>query len=78
MKDAKYYEEKANTINHEAIIKNFMGEELTDVERESIKAKREISYALGFQYPQHLSRLFKKRVGCTPNEYRRQNSETGL
>ena len=38
----------------------------------------EISYALGFQYPQHLSRLFKKRVGCTPNEYRRQNSETGL
>ena len=38
----------------------------------------EISYALGFQYPQHLSRLFKKRVGYTPNEYRRQNSETGL
>lgn len=33
----------------------------------------EISYALGFQYPQHLSRLFKKRVGCTPNEYRLQN-----
>ena len=45
MKDAKYYEEKANTINHEAIIKNFMGEELTDVERESIKAKREIEQA---------------------------------
>lgn len=34
----------------------------------------EISYGLGFQYPQHLSRLFKKRVGCTPNEYRMQNS----
>lgn len=34
----------------------------------------EISYTLGFQYPQHLSRLFKKRVGCTPNEYRLQNS----
>ena len=33
----------------------------------------EISYVLGFQYPQHLSRLFKKRVGCTPNEYRLQN-----
>ena len=28
----------------------------------------EIAYTLGFQYPQHLSRLFKKRVGCTPNE----------
>lgn len=30
----------------------------------------QIAYALGFQYPQHLSRLFKKHVGCTPNEYR--------
>lgn len=30
----------------------------------------EIAYSLGFQYPQHLCRLFKKRVGCTPNEYR--------
>lgn len=31
-----------------------------------------IAYSLGFQYPQHLCRLFKKRVGCTPNEYRVQ------
>lgn len=30
----------------------------------------QIAYSLGFQYPQHLCRLFKKRVGCTPNEYR--------
>lgn len=34
----------------------------------------QISYALGFQYPQHLSRFFKRRVGCTPNEYRLQNT----
>ena len=33
----------------------------------------EISYALGFQYPQHFSRLFKKHVGCTPNEYKQNN-----
>lgn len=32
----------------------------------------EIAYELGFQYPQHLSRMFKKEVGCTPNEYRTQ------
>lgn len=30
----------------------------------------QIAYALGFQYPQHLCRLFKKRAGCTPNQYR--------
>lgn len=30
----------------------------------------QISYGMGFQYPQHFSRLFKKVVGITPNEYR--------
>lgn len=30
----------------------------------------QIAYELGFQYPQHFSRLFKKNVGCTPNEYK--------
>ncbi|WFE83100.1 helix-turn-helix domain-containing protein [Parabacteroides chongii] len=34
----------------------------------------EIAYNLGFQYPQHFTRLFKKEVGCTPNEYRIQLS----
>ncbi|MCM1312023.1 MAG: AraC family transcriptional regulator [Bacteroides sp.] len=30
----------------------------------------QISYELGFQYPQHFTRLFKKMVGMTPNKYR--------
>lgn len=34
----------------------------------------QIAYTLGFQYPQHLCRMFRKRVGCTPNEYRMQNN----
>lgn len=34
----------------------------------------QVAYRLGFQYPQHLCRLFKKRVGCTPNEYRQQQN----
>lgn len=32
----------------------------------------QIAYDLGYQYPQHLSRTFKKVVGLTPNEYRAQ------
>ena len=32
----------------------------------------QIAYSLGFQFPQHFCRLFKKRVGYTPSEYRAQ------
>jgi AraC family transcriptional activator of pobA len=34
------------------------------------KSVSEIAYELGFKYPQHFSRLFKQRVGQTPNDYR--------
>ena len=30
----------------------------------------EIAYSLGFQYPQHFIRLFKREVGMTPGEFR--------
>ena len=33
-------------------------------------AVSEIAYQLGFEYPQHFSRLFKSRTGMTPNAYR--------
>ncbi|WP_394333865.1 AraC family transcriptional regulator [Chitinophaga ginsengisegetis] len=32
-----------------------------------------IACGLGFRYPQHFTRLFQKRVGYTPNEFRTQN-----
>lgn len=31
----------------------------------------EIAYQLGFKYPQHFSRLFKLKVGMSPNDYRK-------
>lgn len=32
----------------------------------------EIAYNLGFDYPQHFTRLFKKQTGLSPTEYRNQ------
>ena len=29
----------------------------------------QVAYTLGFEYPQHLSRMFKKQTGMTPSEY---------
>lgn len=34
------------------------------------KSVSEIAYELGFKYPHHLSRMFKKNVGRSPNEFR--------
>lgn len=34
------------------------------------KSISEISHELGFPYPQHFSRWFRKNAGCSPNEYR--------
>jgi AraC-type DNA-binding domain-containing proteins len=48
-----------------------------DVAKERIfdynKSVSEIAYELGFKYPQHFTRLFKQRVGQSPNEYRMMN-----
>lgn len=50
---------------------------LIDVAKERIfdrtKSINQIAYELGFKYPQHFSRLFKQRVGQSPNDYRMLN-----
>lgn len=43
-----------------------------DMLTNSNKTVTEIAYELGFQYPQHFVRSFKRKVGCTPSEYRLQ------
>lgn len=37
------------------------------------KSISQIAYELGFKYPQHFNRLFKQKVGVTPNEYKYLN-----
>lgn len=34
------------------------------------KSIAEVAYELGFEYPQYFSRLFKKKEGLSPSEYR--------
>jgi len=48
-----------------------------DVAKEKIfdanKSISEVAYELGFKYPQHFTRLFKQKVGMSPQEYRNLN-----
>lgn len=59
----KHTGDSAKDYIHHFIIqkaKNFLasGETVSDV-----------AYNLGFEYPQHLSRMFKKKEGISPSEY---------
>jgi len=55
----------------------YIQSKLIDVAKTKIfdvdKSISEIAYDLGFKYPQHFNRLFKQKVGLTPNEYRSLN-----
>ena len=55
----------------------YIQEKLIGVAKEKVfdisKSISEIAYEMGFKYPQHFTRLFKQRVGQSPNEYRLLN-----
>ena len=55
----------------------YIQEKVIEVAKERVACTDEtvsrIAYSLGFQDPQHFCRQFKRRVGCTPNEYRARN-----
>jgi AraC-like DNA-binding protein len=48
-----------------------------DIAKEKIfdtsRSVSEIAYELGFKYPQHFTRMFKKSTGVSPNEFRNHN-----
>jgi len=35
----------------------------------------EVAYALGFEHPQHLARLFRQKTGHTPGQWRAQQRQ---
>lgn len=53
-------------------IQLFIVEKVKELLAEKGKTVSEVAYDLGFRYPHHLNRMFKKVVGVTPNEYRQQ------
>jgi AraC family transcriptional activator of pobA len=56
---------------------DYIQEKLIDIAKEKVfdisKSISEIAFEMGFKYPQHFTRLFKQRVGQSPNEYRLLN-----
>ena len=55
----------------------YIQSKIIDVDKERIfdldKSVSQVAYELGFKYPQHFTRLFKQKVGMSPNEYRMLN-----
>jgi AraC family transcriptional regulator, transcriptional activator of pobA len=55
----------------------YIQEKVIDLAKERIfnmgTSISEVAYELGFKYPQHFTRLFKQKVGVTPNEYKNLN-----
>ena len=56
---------------------DYIQEKLIEVAKEKVfdnsKSISEIAYEMGFKYPSHFTRLFKQKVGQSPNEYRTLN-----
>lgn len=69
-----------NLISRTRVIKKITGENAGALLRRFVigqvknrlaagMAVSEVAFGLGFEYPQHLSRIFKKETGMTPKEY---------
>jgi len=61
---------KETGISAQEYIHNRIVEEAKNRISDKDKSINEIAFELGFKYPQHFSRFFKKMVGLSPNEFR--------
>lgn len=55
----------------------FIQTKMIDIAKEKVfdqsKSISEIAYEMGYKYPQHFTRIFKQKVGLSPNEFRGLN-----
>ena len=54
------------------LISLFIVDEAKRCLTEADKTISEIAYRLGFEYPAHFTRMFKRIVGISPSEYKNQ------
>jgi AraC-like DNA-binding protein len=64
---------KETGMNAQDLIHYYLIEEAKHLLLSSNKSVSELSFSLGFEYPQYFSRLFKSKTGMTPLEYRNMN-----
>lgn len=64
---------KETGMNAQDLIHYYLIEEAKIVLLNSNQSVGEIAYSLGFDYPQYFSKLFKRKTGLTPIEYRNLN-----
>ena len=66
---------KETGVSAQDYIQNTLIDKAKERLYDETKSISEVAYSLGFKYPQHFSRLFKQRVGVTPNEYRSRSTD---
>jgi AraC-like DNA-binding protein len=64
---------KDTGISTQDHIHYFLIEEAKNILLNSDGSVSEIAYSLGFEYPQYFSKLFKRKTGTTPQEFRSLN-----
>ena len=52
-------------------IQNYLINQSKELILDPTQSISQVAYNLGFQYPQHFTRMFKRIMGVTPNEYKK-------